>query len=116
MVFMVESVAGLDNIVLPFLDVAEAKRFFVDGLGLSVISELEDSVFLRLGTQTLVLIPSADSVPHVIVLGVLVNDFTSIIHQLNQLGFVTHSQTLIYGPEGLKVHLVPGPKAVKKRV
>ncbi|MDE1821801.1 MAG: VOC family protein [Euryarchaeota archaeon] len=112
--------AGFDHVDVKVRNLAAARRFFEDGLGMEVIGEGEDHVFLIMGDQVLGLRRSSrgranDGVDH---LALRVPRAQGVLPLLRRKGLPLIGTKrregsyswFVRGPEGLKVELIHRPR------
>ncbi len=113
---------GFDHVDLYVGDLASSARFFTDKLGLEVLSESDDHVFLILGDQVLGLRRANGgaraSVPHHV--AIRVSGFDGLRQEVEARGLVVRDEReradsrsiFVDGPEGIAIELIhrPHPK------
>lgn len=110
---------GFDHVDLRFRNLAAARRFFEQGLGMDLLGEGEDHVFLLQGDQVLGLRRArrGDSLRGVDHLALRVMSARGVTDRLRRNGIVVRRTKrredsiswFLQGPEGLRVELVHRP-------
>ncbi len=97
------NILAIDHLALYFFNLENARKFFIDGLGLKLEHDYGDEIFLSAGVALFKGNPGGQSVNH---LALKVKNFTKIKNQLESLGYHIYKEDMVDGPEGIRIQLV----------
>ncbi len=97
---------GIDHLAIYFSDVDEAKKFFMDGLGLTVHGDYGDEFFMKVGNQILAIFQGDNKNQTINHLALKVDNFEEIKKRLEKLGYKIYKNDMVDGPNGIRIQLV----------
>lgn len=97
---------GIDHIAICFSDMDEAKRFFLDGLGLTPDQDYDDEFFMKIGNQTIAVFRGENKEQTINHLALVVDDFEGVKERLKKLGYKIYKEDMVDGPNGIRIQLV----------
>lgn len=99
---------GIDHLAIYVKDLAEAKKFFIEALGLIPEHDYGDEFFMKIGNQVVALFQGSNTTQTINHLAINVDDFGAIKKQLEKLGYHTYKGDMVDGPNGIRIQLVSG--------
>ncbi len=97
---------SIDHIAIYFSHIEEAKRFFIDGLGLMVKADYGKEFFMNIGDQVLAIFEGDNSHQTINHLALKVDDFEGMKKRLVDLGYTIYKSDMVDGPDGIRVQLM----------
>lgn len=97
---------GIDHIAIYVSHLEEAKRFFLEGLGMTVHSDYGDEFFMKAGEQIFALFAgdcAHQSVNHI---ALNIDDLDAMKSHLEALGYPIYKGDMVDGPDGIRIQLV----------
>lgn len=98
---------GIDHIAIYFSNIDEAKKFFIDGLGLEPKTDYGDEFFMNIGNQIVAIFEGDNTHQTINHLALKVDDFEGMKSRLQNLGYQIYKSDMVDGPNGIRVQLVP---------
>lgn len=98
---------GIDHIAIYFSDIEKAKKFFLDGLGLTKHGDYGDEFFMKAGNQILAIFQGNNKNQTINHLALKVDDFNGVKQRLEKLGYKIYKGDMVDGPDGIRIQLVP---------
>ncbi len=96
----------IDHIAIYFSDMEEAKKFFLEGLGLQACGEYGDEFFMSVGSQVLAVFKGENKNQTINHLALKVDDFEGVKRRLEGLGYKIYKNDMVDGPNGIRIQLV----------
>lgn len=97
---------SIDHLAIYFSDLKEARRFFVEGLGLELTNDYGGEIFLKIGDQQLALFKGTLKEQSINHLALSVDDFEGTKKRLEDLDYRIYKQDMVDGPNGIRIQLV----------
>ncbi len=97
---------GIDHIAIYLSNIVEAKKFFMDGLGLTADSDYGDEFFMKCGNQILALFQGENKTQTINHLALKVDNFEGIKKRLEKLGYNIYKNDMVDGPDGIRIQLI----------
>lgn len=97
---------GIDHIAIYVKDMESAKKFFLEGLGLTHKATYGDEFFMTIGNQIIALFKSDNEDQTINHLALKVDDFEGIKKKLKDLGYKLYDGDMVDGPNGICIQLV----------
>ena len=84
----------------------EAKEFFINGLGLTELSDYGEEYFMQAGKQTIALFLGKNEEQTINHLALNVDNFEEISKRLESRGYKIYKGDMVDGPDGIRVQLI----------
>lgn len=97
---------AIDHLAIYFSDIEEAKKFFLDGLGLEAESDYGNEFFMKIGNQTIAIFQGENKSQTINHLALKVDDFERIKSRLEKAGYKIYKKDMVDGPDGIRIQLV----------
>jgi|SRR3989344_6200188 len=97
---------AIDHIAIYVSDMDNAKKFFIEGLGLTIHGDYGNEFFMEVGAQLLAIFKGRNRTQTINHIALRVNDFTGVKRRLERLGYNVYKQDMVDGPDGIRVQLV----------
>ncbi|HLD80153.1 MAG TPA: VOC family protein [Candidatus Nanoarchaeia archaeon] len=97
---------GIDHLAIYFSDLEKAKKFFLEGLGLTPHGDYDDEFFMRVGDQILALFQGDNKTQTINHLALKVDNFPEIKKRLERLGYKIYKKDMVDGPDGIRIQLI----------
>ncbi len=101
---------SIDHIAIYFSSMEEAKKFFLEGLGLTVHSDYGDEFFMKVGDQTVAIFKGKNKSQTINHIALQVDDFEGVKKRLERLDYKVYKKDMVDGPDGIRIQLVPVKK------
>lgn len=97
---------GIDHIAIYFSDLEKAKKFFLEGLGLTPHGDYGDEYFMKVGGQILAIFEGKNKTQTINHLALKVDNFPEITKRLEGLGYKIYKKDMVDGPDGIRIQLI----------
>jgi catechol 2,3-dioxygenase-like lactoylglutathione lyase family enzyme len=97
---------GIDHIAIYVSDMTEAKKFFLQGLGLEPHGEYGDEFFMKIGDQIIAIFQGSNSTQTINHLALKVDNFDEIKERLKDQEYNMYQGDMVNGPDGIRIQLV----------
>lgn len=98
---------AIDHMAIYFSKIDEAKRFFLEGLGLEKKADYGDEFFMSIGNQVIAVFEGKNEYQTINHLALKVDDFEGMKEHLQKLGYQIYKSDMVDGPDGIRIQLVP---------
>jgi catechol 2,3-dioxygenase-like lactoylglutathione lyase family enzyme len=98
---------GIDHIAVYVSRMEDAKKFFVEGLGLSPDGDYGDEYFMLAGSQRVAIFQGTNKDQTINHLAFKVDNIEEVTQRLKKLGYHFYQSDCVEGPNGLRIQLVP---------
>ena len=97
---------SIDHIAIYFSHMAEAKKFFIEGLGLEEKADYGDEYFMNIGDQVIAIFQSDNNHQTINHLALRVTNFEETKNRLEDLGYTIYKGDMVDGPDGIRIQLL----------
>jgi len=97
---------GMDHIAIYVSNMEEAKKFFLESLGLTKKAQYGDEFFMNIGNQMIALFQGTNTHQTINHLALNVDDFEEIKKRLQEKGYKVYQGDMVDGPDGIRIQLV----------
>jgi len=97
---------GIDHLAIYFSDLEKAKKFFLEGLGLTEHGDYGDEFFMKAGNQIIAVFQGKNKTQTINHLALKVDNFYEIKKRLEKLGYKIYKKDMVDGPDGIRIQLI----------
>ncbi len=99
-------VTGIDHIAIYVSHLDEAKKFFLEGLGMEEYGDYGDEYFMKAGNQVFALFQGDNTTQTINHIALDVDDFDAMKKHLEEMGYEIYKNDMVDGPDGIRIQLV----------